>query len=125
MNTVPLLQVEGIHTYYGASHILHGVDLRVAPGESLSLMGRNGMGKTTTIRSVFGLTPAALEAIESTLGRGEQVMVFLNRRGYAPVLMCQSCGWFGNCERCDAHMTWHRQARLLCCHHCGSQRRVP
>ena len=61
----------------------------------------------------------------SVLGRGEQVMVFLNRRGYAPVLMCQSCGWFGHCERCDSHMTWHRQARRLCCHHCGSQRRVP
>ena len=76
-------------------------------------------------RSFFGLTPSALEAIETTLGRGEQVMVFLNRRGYAPVLMCQSCGWFGHCDRCDAHMTWHRQAGRLCCHHCGSQRRAP
>jgi primosomal protein N' (replication factor Y) len=76
-------------------------------------------------RSFFGLTPSALEAIESTLDRAEQVMVFLNRRGYAPVLMCQSCGWFGHCDRCDAHMTWHRQAGRLCCHHCGSQRRVP
>ena len=62
-------------------------------------------------RSFFGLTPSALEAIESTLDRGEQVMVFLNRRGYAPVLMCQSCGWFGSCDRCDAHLTWHRQSR--------------
>jgi len=52
-------------------------------------------------------------------------MVFLNRRGYAPVLMCQSCGWHGSCERCDANLTWHRSARRLVCHHCGSQRRVP
>ena len=46
-----------------------------------------------------------------TLERGEQVMVFLNRRGYAPVLMCQQCGWHGHCERCDAHLTWHRSHR--------------
>lgn len=75
--------------------------------------------------SLNGLTIAALEAIEQTLERGEQVMVFLNRRGYSPVLLCQSCGWFGSCERCDAHLTWHKSAGRLCCHHCGSQRRVP
>jgi primosomal protein N' (replication factor Y) len=72
-----------------------------------------------------GLTPAAIEAIGETLGRDEQVMVFLNRRGYAPVLMCQSCGWAGSCDRCDAHLTWHRGAGLLCCHHCGRQRPAP
>ncbi len=52
---VPVVEVRGLHTYYGASHILHGIDLSVGRGESLSLMGRNGMGKTTTIRSIFGL----------------------------------------------------------------------
>ncbi len=53
----PILEVSGLHTHYGASHILHGIDFSVHPGECISLMGRNGMGKTTTIRSVFGLTP--------------------------------------------------------------------
>ncbi len=72
-----------------------------------------------------GLSVIALEAIEETLGRGEQAMVFLNRRGYAPVLMCEQCGWSGSCERCDAHLTWHRSQRRLCCHHCGSQRPAP
>ncbi len=72
-----------------------------------------------------GLTRPALDAIEETLDRGEQVMVFLNRRGYSPVLMCKSCGWYGNCDRCDAHLTWHRKEGRLCCHHCGSQRRAP
>jgi len=72
-----------------------------------------------------GLTLSALDAIGEVLGRGEQAMVFLNRRGYAPVLMCQSCGWHGSCDRCDAHLTWHRQAGRLCCHHCGSQRPAP
>jgi primosomal protein N' (replication factor Y) len=72
-----------------------------------------------------GMTGAALEAVSATLDRGEQVMVFLNRRGYAPVLMCQSCGWHGLCERCDANLTWHRGGGRLCCHHCGHQRRAP
>ena len=53
----PILDVTDLHTHYGASHILHGVSFSIAPGECLSLMGRNGMGKTTTIRSIFGLTP--------------------------------------------------------------------
>ena len=56
--TQPLLEARDLHTFYGASHVLHGVSLAVAPGETLTLMGRNGMGKTTTIRSVLGLTAA-------------------------------------------------------------------
>jgi len=54
----PILEVRGLHTHYGASHILHGIDLDIRAGQCLGLMGRNGMGKTTTIRSIFGLTPA-------------------------------------------------------------------
>jgi len=50
-----LIEVQGLHTHYGASHILHGVDLSIAPGESVGLLGRNGMGKTTLIRSMLGL----------------------------------------------------------------------
>jgi len=72
-----------------------------------------------------GLTSAALEAVAEAIERQEQVMVFLNRRGYAPVLMCHQCGWHGSCDRCDANLTWHRSAGRLCCHHCGSQSRAP
>jgi branched-chain amino acid transport system ATP-binding protein len=53
----PILEAVDLHTYYGASHVLHGVSLAVGRGECVSLLGRNGMGKTTTLRSVFGLTP--------------------------------------------------------------------
>jgi branched-chain amino acid transport system ATP-binding protein len=53
----PMLKVEGIQTYYGESHILHGVDLEIQKGEVVCLLGRNGAGKTTTLRSVMGLTP--------------------------------------------------------------------
>ena len=52
------LSAEGLHTYYGKSHILHGVSLEVAEGRITTLLGRNGAGKTTTLRSVMGLTPA-------------------------------------------------------------------
>jgi branched-chain amino acid transport system ATP-binding protein len=54
----PLLQIDGIETCYGLSQVLHGISLAIAPGEMVTLMGRNGMGKTTTVRSIMGLTPA-------------------------------------------------------------------
>jgi branched-chain amino acid transport system ATP-binding protein len=54
----PIILARDLHTYYGASHILHGVDFTVRPGETVSLLGRNGMGKTTTLRSILGLTRA-------------------------------------------------------------------
>lgn len=53
----PIIDATGLHTYYGASHVLHGVDLHVRRGETVSLLGRNGMGKTTTLRSVLGFAP--------------------------------------------------------------------
>jgi branched-chain amino acid transport system ATP-binding protein len=52
----PIIEARGLHTYYGSSHILHGIDFTVRPGETISLLGRNGMGKTTTLRSILGLT---------------------------------------------------------------------
>lgn len=56
-NNPPIIEATGLHTYYGPSHVLHGVDLHVRRGETVSLLGRNGMGKTTTIRSVLGFVP--------------------------------------------------------------------
>jgi primosomal protein N' (replication factor Y) len=72
-----------------------------------------------------GMSAPALAAMQETLGRDEQVLVFLNRRGYAPVLLCHECGWFAGCGRCDANLTWHRASRLLVCHHCDNRMRVP
>ena len=66
-----------------------------------------------------GLAPELLDAIEKTLERGEQVLVFRNRRGYAPVLLCHDCGWSAPCKRCDAPLTVHGVGRRLICHHCG------
>lgn len=72
-----------------------------------------------------GLTQETLDAITDTLLEENQVLVFLNRRGFAPVLMCHDCGWQAQCRRCDARMTYHRQAQRLHCHHCDYQAPVP
>lgn len=69
-------------------------------------------------------TPAVL-AIRRHLDADGQVMLFLNRRGYAPVLFCPACGWSAHCQRCDAHLTVHGRARHLICHHCGAQQPIP
>ncbi len=69
------------------------------------------------------LCPQLLAAITEHLGQGNQVLLFLNRRGFAPMLSCPSCGWHAQCQRCDASMTLHSQPRRLCCHHCGAEQR--
>ena len=71
------------------------------------------------------LHPSLIAAIERHLKADGQVLIYRNRRGYAPVLMCPSCGWQADCHRCDAHMTVHQSIDRLQCHHCGSARRVP
>lgn len=72
-----------------------------------------------------GMSQLLLDQVEAALGQGEQVILFLNRRGYSPVLSCFSCGWLSDCPRCDARQTLHKSSGLLWCHHCGAQRRVP
>ncbi len=72
-----------------------------------------------------GLSRELLKHMEQHLDAEGQVLLFLNRRGYAPVLLCHDCGWVATCSRCDARMTWHQRDRRLRCHHCGHERRVP
>jgi primosomal protein N' (replication factor Y) len=72
-----------------------------------------------------GLTRPALTALTDTLARGEQSLVFLNRRGYAPALYCPSCAWVSPCPSCSARLVFHRHARRLKCHHCGLETRIP
>jgi primosomal protein N' (replication factor Y) len=66
-----------------------------------------------------GFAAPLIEAVSARLERGEQSLVFLNRRGYAPVLACPACGWVKGCPRCSAHMVLHLADRSLRCHHCG------
>src|SRR5690625_468191 len=72
-----------------------------------------------------GLSPELIAAIAATTARDEQALVFRNRRGYAPILMCHGCGWHAQCPRCDKPMTLHAGRRRLACHHCERERRIP
>jgi primosomal protein N' (replication factor Y) len=70
-------------------------------------------------------SPPLLEAIQARIAKGEQSMVFLNRRGYAPVLHCSDCDWKSECPHCSAFRVFHKIDRTLRCHHCGFTERVP
>jgi primosomal protein N' (replication factor Y) len=72
-----------------------------------------------------GVSEPLIAAIKERLARGEQSLVFLNRRGYAPVLACMACGWVSRCTRCAANMVLHLADRCLRCHHCGCEHRIP
>ena len=71
------------------------------------------------------LAPPLLAAIAERIARGEQSLIFLNRRGYAPVLACHDCGWKSECPHCSAYRVFHKIDRTLRCHHCGFTERVP
>ncbi|QBY03854.1 primosomal protein N' [Thalassotalea sp. HSM 43] len=74
--------------------------------------------------SEFGMSGTLKLAIEQTLAKDEQVLLFLNRRGFAPAMTCQECNWICDCQRCNKPYTLHQNQGLLVCHHCGSQKRV-
>ncbi len=72
-----------------------------------------------------GLAPALLGKMRQHLQADNQVLLFLNRRGFSPALMCHECGWLAECQRCDSYYTLHQHQRQLRCHHCDSQRPLP
>lgn len=72
-----------------------------------------------------GLASHTLTAIREHLQLGNQVLVFINRRGFAPVLICNQCGWMADCHACDSHLTVHRSIHRLVCHHCGVTQSTP
>ncbi len=104
----------------------------------LQLRQRAGVARAPAVRVIDirkraldgGLSKDMLDAIDACLQRGEQALVFKNRRGYAPVLLCHDCGWSAHCPRCSTPthgvaMTAHGRGRTLICHHCGSRRAAP
>ena len=90
----------------GALAALRMVDMRTLPKKTL-------------------FAPALLAAIQERIARGEQSLIFLNRRGYAPVLACGACEWKSECPHCSAYRVFHKIDRTLRCHHCGTTDRVP
>lgn len=71
-----------------------------------------------------GLSPLLIEAMRARLQRGEQSLLFINRRGYAPVLLCSSCNWIAPCSRCSARLVVHLRQGRLRCHHCGHEEKI-
>ncbi|WP_133128055.1 primosomal protein N' [Legionella nagasakiensis] len=72
-----------------------------------------------------GIATPTLKIINTHLQQQNQVLVFINRRGFAPVLLCHLCGWIAGCRACDSHLTLHRQRNKLLCHHCGLAQNIP
>ncbi|PQA77809.1 primosomal protein N' [Rhodoferax sp. TS-BS-61-7] len=95
---------------------------RVGETSKLPLVRRVDMNHQPR-KAVFSLP--LIDAIKERVARGEQCMVFLNRRGYAPVLACDDCGWKSECPHCSAFRVFHKIDRTLRCHHCGFTERVP
>jgi len=100
---------------------------------ALHLRARPGAASAPTVQIVdmraqrldHGLSPTLLAAVAETVARGEQALVFKNRRGYAPVLLCHACGWHADCPRCERPLTLHAARRQLVCHHCDHHARPP
>ena len=95
---------------------------RAAPGAKLPGV------KTIDLRNAHidaGISGPLWSAIGERLARGEQSLIFINRRGYAPVLACEACGWAAACSRCTARMVLHSVDRRLRCHHCGAEGAIP
>ncbi|WP_068988830.1 primosomal protein N' [Kangiella sediminilitoris] len=72
-----------------------------------------------------GLSQPLIDNMRQHLSKGQQCLLFLNRRGFAPTLMCHECGWIADCERCDRHMTYHQHFKRMHCHHCDKQHFIP
>jgi primosomal protein N' (replication factor Y) len=72
-----------------------------------------------------GLSPILVEAMRERLNRGEQSLLFINRRGYAPVLLCSACNWIAPCSRCSSRLVVHLKQGRLRCHHCGHEEKIP
>ena len=98
-----------------------------ARAHALAKLPRVRLVDTRAVAAKQGLSPALVQALEATLQRGEQSLVFINRRGYAPTLLCNGCGHVFPCPRCSAHLVLHREAAgyRLICHHCGLSGRPP
>ncbi|WP_338560091.1 primosomal protein N' [Acinetobacter sp. KS-LM10] len=103
-----LERIELNHRAAGASlPKMHLIDLKIA-------------------KKQHGISESLIKEIQVRLDKKEQVLIFLNRRGYAPVLICESCAWQANCPHCDAHFTLHKKPyEHLHCHHCGTINRLP
>ena len=113
-----------LESIYNASkrRYTHHLLPKRAAGSALPAMRALDIRKQT-LRG--GLSSSLIDSIENTLAAGRQVLLFLNRRGYAPTLQCHDCGWIAECRSCDARLTVHRRQGRLRCHHCSASQPLP
>lgn len=113
--------LESLHNV--ATNRYRGLDLPYRAGGAsepdLELLDVRGQTMSAGISRALG------ERMRQHLERDEQVLVFINRRGFAPTLLCHACGWVANCHRCDARLTLHQTRNRLICHHCGAEHPPP
>lgn len=132
---IVLAQKLGIPVLMGsATPSLESVN-NVQNGKYKHLVLSKRAGNATALRHVVidlksqsvqnGLSKPLLDRMKSHLEKGNQVLLFLNRRGFAPVLLCHECGWIAQCPHCEKPYTYHQHQRVLRCHHCGSQKTIP
>ena len=128
-------QFEGLPIVLGsATPALESIaNARAGRSMQIFLNKRAGAGRPPTTRLIdlrsepvrSGMSPPLIQAMDRHLQAGGQVMLFLNRRGFAPALLCHECSWTADCRRCDAKLTLHARSERLICHHCGAQSGIP
>lgn len=125
---VPILLGSATPSLESTNHALHERYSRLLMTQRAVATAQSPKVNLVDLRNQ-GLQEGVSNSVKATmhehLKRGEQVMLFLNRRGYAPVLMCHDCGWRADCSRCDAPMTLHARQNRLICHHCGHTTLLP
>jgi primosomal protein N' (replication factor Y) (superfamily II helicase) len=114
--------LETWHNWQQERYVRLELTQRASPGARLPAVRAIDLRREPAVQ---GLAPATVEAIAARLERGEQSLVFINRRGYAPVLACEACGWTAACTRCSARMVVHAVDARLRCHHCGAEGGIP
>lgn len=113
--------LESIHNVEQGKLIRHDLTRRATQAAlpSLSMIDRRGHGRQQVLSNIL------LQAIRQTVQQGKQVLLFLNRRGFAPVMQCNDCEWSSACPSCSVFQTAHTTTRQLCCHHCGHLEPLP
>lgn len=114
-----------LESYHNAlSHRYHSIRLKSRAIENATLPSIQCID-TRVEKPREGLSSALLEAIGQSLAKKHQSLVFINRRGYAPILLCRSCGWTAACHRCSSRLVVHLRDKKLHCHHCGHDEYFP
>ncbi|WP_036830946.1 replication restart helicase PriA, partial [Photobacterium sanctipauli] len=112
--------LESLHNAKSGKY--HHLTLTRRAGQAQS--ARHGVLDVKGLYLDAGLSAPLIARMRKHLEAGNQVMLFLNRRGYSPAIICHECGWLAECKRCDAYYTFHQQSGELRCHHCATQRPI-